>query len=377
MTPEMSRICIFMPSFAGGGAERVMVRLANDIAARNHKVDLVVCGADGPFRADVSSAVAVTDLNAPRMIFSLPRLVRHLRRTRPNVVLSVLTHSNLVALLAVKLAGIRTRIVIGERNSLTAFTTGRLNAKRMLRNLLVRWLYPEADKILANSHAMRDEITTFLGGNESLVEVIFNPVPIGEIRAQAAQTPAHRWLRTKVCPVIVGAGRLSEQKDFATLLDAFCLVRAKRPAKLIVFGEGPERDALLVRASAIGVADDVELAGFTDAIFSALKHADVFALTSRWEGLPNVLLEALACETQIVSTDCPTGPAEILENGRWGRLCGVGDAKALAIAIGEALDNPIIYTADEALTRFDPQDVTSRYLAVLLNKDKAGSSGPT
>jgi glycosyltransferase involved in cell wall biosynthesis len=166
-------------------------------------------------------------------------------------------------------------------------------------------------------------------------------------------------------PVILAVGRLTLQKDFPTLIRAFARLRARRSARLVILGEGELRDELEALVAELGLTADVALPGFVDNPFSWMRGSALFVLSSAWEGFGNVLVEAMACGTPVVSTDCPSGPAEILENGKWGRLAAVGDAEALARAIAEALDDPNPPDVRARAAFFSVERSVDAYLAIL------------
>ena len=207
---------------------------------------------------------------------------------------------------------------------------------------------------------------------------IYNPVVTAELVSQSRAPLDHPWLQLGAPPVILGVGRLHEQKDFPTLLRAFARVRAKREARLIILGEAKHaeyRTELTTLAAQLGIANDVMFPGFVDNPFAYMAHAAVFVLSSAWEGLPTVLIEALACGCPVVSTDCPSGPAEILENGKYGPLVPVGDDVALADAICSVLNTPP--NRDWLRARgalFGVDHVADRYLGVLLNPESESTA---
>ena len=197
--------------------------------------------------------------------------------------------------------------------------------------------------------------------------MIYNPVVSDALRARARQPTGHRWLPGDGIPVIVGMGRLTRQKDFATLIRAFARVRQGLPARLIVLGEGEDRDDLEALCRSLGVAADVDLPGFVANPYAILARARLFVLSSRWEGLPGALIEALACGARVVATDCPSGPREILDDGRYGQLVPVEDEAALADAMRAALDGSFVAADPGAwLARFDAEANTDRYLELLV-----------
>jgi glycosyltransferase involved in cell wall biosynthesis len=217
------------------------------------------------------------------------------------------------------------------------------------------------------SRGAADDLARTSGLPRDRVEVVYNPVITPTMLALARQAPDHPWFAPGQPPVIVGAGRLTRQKDFFTLLRAFAEVRRRRPARLIILGEGEDRSALQALADDLGVADEVALPGFQENALAYMAGSAVFALSSAWEGLPTVLIEALAAGARVVSTDCPSGPREILQDGRLGALVPVGDAVALAAAILEALGRPAGAVPVDALTPFTRDASVDHYLRVIEN----------
>jgi len=326
-------ISIFIPSLRGGGAERVMVTLANGFAGQGHRVDLVLARAEGPYLADVSARVRVVDLGASRVLTSLPGLVRYLRREKPNAMLSALNHANVAAIAARMLAGVPTRLVVSERNHVTrSMQASRDLASRAVIRLMA-WLYPHADGIVAISDGVADDLARAAGLPLDSITVVYNPAVTPVVEALAGASPPEKYLAAGSLPVILGVGRLTAQKDFSTLIRAFARVRSCTPCRLVILGEGELRDELKALADSLGLDGDVSMPGFVDNPYACMSRAAVFVLSSRWEGFGNVIAEAMACGCPVVSTDCPSGPAEILEGGRWGRLVPVGDADALAEAM--------------------------------------------
>lgn len=333
------RIALFLPSLRGGGAERVMVTLANGFGARGLAVDLVLAKAEGPYLKDVSEAVRVVDLGASRVLASLPGLIRYLRRERPAAMLSAMNHANVVALLARKLARIPTRLVVSEHNTLSAgCDTLPLGRARMMP-WLMRRTYPWATSIVAVSTGVADDLARAIHLSRERISVVFNPVATDMLIRRNNDAACHPWLTPGEPPVILAVGRLTPQKDFTTLIHAFARLRASRSVRLIILGEGEMRAELEALLGKMGLLKDVAMPGFVDNPFDWMHASRMFVLSSAWEGLGMVLIEAMACGTPVVSTDCPSGPAEILENGKWGRLVPPGDADALYVAIKATLDD--------------------------------------
>lgn len=361
------RIALFLPSLRGGGAERVMVNLARGFAERGLGVDLVLAEAEGPYLTEVPARVRIVDLKASRVLSALPALVRYLRREKPSVMLSTLSHANIVALWARRLAGVQTRLVLREANTVSLSSTKAPSIRGRLMPFLMRRFYPWADMVVAVSNGVAEDLTRTVGLPAEKVKVVYNPVVTEELFKKAEEPLDHPWFAPGEPPVILGVGRLSEQKDFATLIRAFSLVRKRRPARLVILGEGEQRSSLEALVQELGLEQDVDMPGFMDNPFKYMKRAAVFVLSSRWEGLPNVLIQALAIGTPVVSTDCPSGPAEILEGGRWGKLVAVGDEVSLASAIVERLSSPVSSDGlDSVCGRFGLNSVVSQYLNMLI-----------
>jgi len=390
-------LAIFLRSLVGGGgAERMMVTLAGALHERGHRVDLVLGRAVGNFLDEIHPGVRVVDLHVrtilsalpallrlpsegvhllpafvppapPRVLGCIPGLARYLASERPEAMLSVLNYSNLAAVWARRLAGVPTRLVVSERNTLSMRASHA--STRSLRALpaLIRRFYPWADAVTAVSDGVAEDLARVSGIPREAIVTTWNPVVSPALHEAAAQPLDHPWFQPGEPPVVLAAGKLRPQKDFATLIDAFAKLRARRPARLVILGEGPEESRLRVRARRLDVSTDVALEGFVTNPFAYMARASVFALSSAWEGLPSVLIQAMACGCAVVSTDCPSGPAEILEGGALAPLVPVGDSDALAAAILGLLDSP---PDRERLRRraddFSVERVTERYLAAML-----------
>jgi len=350
---------------AGGGAERSITVIANGLAARGARVSLVLATARGPYLDMVHPAVEVVDLGAPSVLRTLPRLAKHLRASRPVALLAAMSHANVAAALAHRLAGSRARLVLSERVHVTSMLAEYRSAGMRATYALMRWTYPWADQIVAVSKGVADDLRRHVPVARERVVTIYNPVVDGHLLKQAEAAPAHPWLSSKGTPVVLAAGRLIAQKDFATLIEAFAQLRRGRPARLLILGEGELRKSLLSQAARLGVSADVDLPGFDSNPFAAMRAAQIFVLSSRFEGLPGVLIQAMACGTRVVSTDCPSGPREVLEDGRWGALVPVGNAESLCAAIAMTLDRPNPADVRVRAAAFSEEQAIEGYARVL------------
>ena len=396
MTAERRHLALFIKSMAGGGGERVMLNLAQEFARRGHRTDLVLARARGPLLAEVPEAVRVVDLRvrtalqaipgllrdpaalpqllrSPSMVYNLPfvfgaipGLARYLSDERPDALLSALNFGNLAALFANRLAGRATRLVVSEHNPLSVRVEKETQRRMRTLPASVGRFYPEASAIAAVSEGVADDLAATAGLPRASIHVTYNPVVTPELRRRAQEPAAHPWLAPGEPPVVIGVGRLQPQKDFATLIRAFALLRARREVRLLIVGQGPLHGALERLAAEQGVAKDVQLPGFAPNRLSLMHAASLFALSSLWEGLPTVLIEALACGCPVVSTDCRSGPAEILDGGQYGALVPPSDPAALADAMDAALGAP--RNSDRLRERADlysSERSGERYLALL------------
>jgi glycosyltransferase involved in cell wall biosynthesis len=401
------RVAIVMHGFSGGGMERSMLRLGEAFVARGLDVDFVVGRSAGALLGDVPAGARIVELGRapvwraaarwlaidqgawqlllrPRsrailrpLLRRLPSLVAYLRKTRPDAVLAAEPPYNVIALWARQLAGIGGRVVISERNQVSHHAAFKALWADAAVQRLLRRSYLSADAIIAVSDGVADDLSAYAAIPRERITTVYNPVVGPELLAKAQEPLDHPWFAPGQPPVILAAGRLDPQKDFATLIRAFAQVRRRRAVRLVILGaahpgKAAYAEELKALPGTLGVESDVAMPGFADNPFAFMARASVFVLSSLYEGLPGVLIQALACGCPVVSTDCPSGPAEILEGGRLGPLVPVGDTAALGQAIEQVLDDP---PAPERLQtgarRFAVQQAVDRYLELLLPADRA------
>ena len=331
------RVSILIPNLRGGGAERVAINLANGFAARGYSVDMVLMSATGELIGDLRSEVRIVDLKVKRLRAVLLPLVRYLRKGRPEALLACMWPLTVIALWAVRLAGARTRVLVAEHTT--------WSRDEIVRSPLVRWqvratmhrTLPMADGIVAVSKGAADDLASFARLERRTITVIYNPI-VGAAKPLSSTplvpdgwwTGAHRKL--------LAVGTLTKIKDYATLLRAFVVVAKHMDARLLILGEGASRPALEAQVRQLGLEGSVFMPGFVKDPSPYYKQADLHVLSSTGEGLPSVLIEALAAGTPVVSTDCPSGPREILCEGEFGRLVPMGNVAALAAAMAESLN---------------------------------------
>nr|WP_315889715.1 glycosyltransferase [Kovacikia minuta] len=361
-------IAIFLPALEGGGAERAMLHLAQGFADRGIKTDLVLAQAEGAYLSQVPSSIRIVDLNAksPVIVSKTLALRRYLQQEQPSILMSALDIFG-AAVWAQRLANVPTRTVMCVQTNLSQqFRDHQPHTIGRIRPMMVRWFYPQANQIIAASRGVAEDVSRMTGIPSEKIRLIYNPVVTPEVLAKMAEPLAHPWFAPSEPPVILGVGRLVSQKDFFTLIKAFALLRQRRPARLMILGEGEDRPKLESLIHDLGLESEVALPGFAENPYAYMAQASVFALSSVFEGFGNVVAEAIAAGTPVVSTDCDSGPAEILANGRYGKLVPVGDAPALAEAIATTLEQPI----DAAILKQRAQDffldrVVEQYLGVM------------
>lgn len=336
---SMARIAIYMPGFYSGGVERQHLRLAPQLAARGHDVSFVVHEIKGSLKDEVPPEFRVTALGAKRAMAAVRPLARFLKAERPDILVANMGHPNLIALLASRIAGEPSRIIASQHNHLTQQTVAERRWQHKILPFLYRRFLHRADAIVAVSAGVADDLARVAAIPRERISVIYNPAVPENIDALAAEPVNHPWLvADREHPVVLAIGRLVAMKDLPTLLKA---IAALPDVRLIVLGEGPMRDGLAEEAMRLGISERVDFIGFQANPYAYLRLASAFVLSSRYEGFANVVAEALACGIPVVSTDCPSGPSEILDNGAFGRLVPVGDSAAMASALADTLSAPV------------------------------------
>lgn len=338
---DTQRVAFYVPALRVGGAQRVTITLANGLTERGYDVDLVVSYRTGKLLAQVSDAVTVVDLDTPAVpaigiLLGLPELRSYLERSEPSLLFSAMTFANVTSILAAVAIDGDTKVVPTEHNTFGMESS----LKSKTTDKLAKHLYRFADRIVAVSEGVADSIVDGTNVDRSDVTVLYNPVSVFDIREESRAAVDDEWLRSSTFETIVSVGRLEEQKDPSTLLRSFALVNRARPdTRLILVGRGSKRDDILALADSLDISDVVSLPGYVENAYAYMGHASTFVLSSKYEGLPTVLIEALACGCPIVATDCPSGPREILSGGEYGTLVPVGDTTGLRDAILSTLEN--------------------------------------
>jgi len=416
--PEPRPLAFYIRSVNSGlGAEKVVMNVAAGLAARGRAVDLLIEEVDEGLRERLPAGVNLVDLRPAghdSVLHLLPRVAslllnvlrpakadpcgdvsfrhalarflfkrrppllalrRYRRERRPQSIIAFLNYANIALLLAVQLGKGDTRVYVNVRNHISSSVAGAKSRRMREIPVMMCNLFHLADGVVAVSDGVAADIARLTGIPVQDMTTIFNPVYRPEILDLAAAPVPHPWLQPGGAPVVVAAGKMKPQKDFATLLKAFARLRAQRPARLIILGDGDGKPGLEALAEGLGIRADVDFPGYVSNPYVYFRHAAVFVLSSAWEGLPNVLIEAMACGCPVVSTDCPSGPSEILDGGRFGCLVPVGDAEAMAAAIAGTLDGPGESAGRaEYARRFTFDRVVARYDR-LLTGAPAGETG--
>lgn len=340
--PVAVDLTVLTTDYGDGGVERMLVNTINGLSGAGVRIDYLVSGADGPYLDALAPAVRVLELG-DRPKRALRSLESYLREQAPPRLITAKLRDDALAVQARRRAGAATRLYFRVGNPLG------YRLRQRTRNPVKRWwglsrlrrLYAHADGFIAVSPGIADDLVAAIGVPRPRIHVLPNPVVTDSLRESARATPDHPWLQeTSRFPVIVGVGGLRQQKDFPTLMRAFALLHETRPCRLIILGQGRHRRRLLEQAARLGVSDACLLPGWVANPHAWMARASVFALSSRWEGFGNVLVEAAALGIPLVSTDCESGPRHILQDGRYGELVPVGDSDAMASALAKVLDNP-------------------------------------
>jgi len=367
-TPQ--KVCFYLPSLKGGGAERVIVRVANEFAKRGYVTEIAVVDRKGPYLDDVADAVTVVDLDTHRFLAAIPSLVKYLRTARPDVILSTIDSANVAAIVAKHLSGVRARVVVRISNTISAKSKKLSNPKHQIVHFAAKQAYPYADHTIGVSHGVTKDTITQLELSDSLATTIYNPVVEDRFHEDSKEPVSHPWFQEDSPPVVLGVGELSEQKDFSTLIRAFAKVDLDPQPRLVILGSGDKLTELEELATHLGIGSRVDFPGFVDNPYAFMAKTDLFVLSSQWEGCPNVLIEAMACGAPVLATDCPSGPREILQDGKFGTLVPVGDIDYMSNEIENLLSSkPDIEASRQRGLSFDIPTIADKYESVLIDGD--------
>jgi glycosyltransferase involved in cell wall biosynthesis len=367
------KIIVWVYRLGGGGAERVMTDLASSFAEVRHDVQLCVHGPDNPYAAELSPKVTLRTLTTSDTIrklrlrtpLSFIRLLCLIRKYKPDVVFTTGAGHGLQLPLLRWLSFSSFTTVLRETNTLSFQKKKSTNPITRLIIYFAKFLYPLNDYVVATSEGVEADLLTLIPALKGRIIRIANPVDTGKLRLKSSEPLTDTYLSDK--SYILAVGRLVPQKGFDVLIHAWAEIYKKYPYKLVILGEGAERPPLLALAKSYGLEDSLIMPGFRQNPFAYMARTKLFVLSSYHEGLPNVLLQALACGCPVVSTDCPSGPSEILQDGRLAPLVPVGDARALAGGMLDALENASRYPSapwNEIAAQYDPGAIRNAYLSL-------------
>ena len=344
--------------------------MAEGLVNRGYRVDLVLGKKQGEYLEQVPAKVNLIDLRVKKLLLSLNLVGAYLKKQKPAVLISANERVNIVALLAKKIYRSKTKLIISVHvNNTEQMARQGASIYRKIIIRLARWTYKWADSVVAVSEGVAADVAALFSVPPEKIHVIYNPIINSNLGDKINEPVEHPWFKQEKCPVVIGVGRLNRQKDFLTLIKSLREIKKViADTKLIILGEGQQRRELENEIKMLRLEKDVYMPGFVENPYSYLKNSSVFVLSSAWEGFGNVLVEAMATGTPVVSTDCPSGPAEILKNGKYGPLVPVGDANSLAREVVAILKDP---PAAELLIRrahdFTVDKAVDHYISMIDN----------
>lgn len=358
------RIAVYIPSFSDGGVEKMMVTLAGGFARAGIATDFLTRSGDLPYLDQLDPAVNLIRLSHDRRE-KARQTAQYLRESRPTVLISAKGKDDRMALDARDAAGSDARVFL--RCGIHLSSRPKMTSPNPFRRYWNHWrlvrMYARADGVICVSQGVADDVCAVTRLDRARVTVVRNPTITPNFAARLEEPLEDDWFAVGEPPVILGAGSLAPVKHFEVLVEAAARVMKDSDARLVILGEGKERERLETLARRLGIADRVRLPGFIPNVLPWMRRAAVFVLSSEREGSPNVLTEALACGTPAVATDCPAGPMEILAGGRYGPLVPIGDVDAMARGIRQVLDHPLpAETLREAVAEYTIERACAAYL---------------
>lgn len=325
-----------MPSARGGGAEKSIIKMCNEISRRGINVELVLVKAEGVNLPYINKKVKVIDLNLSRSLFSIIKLTKYLIKANPDVLISAMKHANIPAIISTLLArnnGSKTKVIISERSNASQSLINNKSFKNTILLWMMKFFYPKADRVVGISKGVSEDIQTLIKLKSSKVCTIYNPVVENSLILKSQEKIRCAWFNDIKVPIVIAVGRLTKAKGFDNLINSFSVVLKETDSHLVILGEGEEREYLEILITELNLEKKISLPGYVDNPYKYLVNSKVFVLSSIWEGFGNVLVEALTCGCNVVSSDCPSGPKEIINVFKKGTLVPVNDIESMGIGI--------------------------------------------
>lgn len=362
----MKKLLLILPDLDCGGAQRVMITLLSQFSKKGYKISLLVLCGNGMMREHIPEGIEVYSATKYRYhsiilaLISIFTISRYILKYQPDAILSSVTGANLAALIACQIVRYPRRLVVRHEN------TGQV-LRGQLKKLALKMLYKKASRVITITPEAKQDLISTCPDLHSSISVVYNPVDVEDILEKAEQAPAHEWLHDRHVPVIVAVGRLEEPKDYGTLILAFREMRRTKELRLAILGEGSMRSSLEKMIADLRLEGDVLLTGSVQNPYTWIKHSDIYVMSSKSEGQPVAMIEAMVLGAKIVSTDCRSGPRELLNGGEYGSLVPVGDFKALAEEIIRKLENessniPLIKARG---AEYGPRQAVAKHLELL------------
>ena len=363
----MKKNVFVLNNLAFGGVQKTVVNLANALHSRNLHVELVVLQDQNPLASQLNPAIRVTYFGSNNYLKSLWLLRKYLKEIQPDAVFANLFVPNTLSLTAGLSIRKRPKIILGIHNTYSKEILTRPFPRSMIEHIILKYLFPLADGVNICSHEAAADLVSTLKRNFRNLNVIYNPVITPEIKPLSAEKNDHPWFQDGAPPVILGIGRITKQKDFATLIRAFQLLNQKVDSRLIILGDGEEKQNLLRLIHNYNLKEKIELMGFVQNPYKFIADASLFVLSSNYEGLPTVLIEANYLECKIVSTACKSGPREILLDGKYGSLVSTENPAEMALAMEKQIKSPKINVDAKWTNLFSVNSIVDQYISLYLS----------
>lgn len=353
-----NNVCLFLPNLCIGGAERSAANIANGLDDQGYNVSIILIQEKGEYISKLNKGIKIINLNVNKISQSIIPLYKYIKKYNPKCIISFMDHCNVAAIISNKISKNKTKIIPTIHSTISQ---RKKSFKLKIINNIQIYLYKYIEKIIVVSKEAGEDAKSVLRLSDNKIEVIYNPIITEDMLNNSKMNINHKWIGNEKYVNIIGVGRLTDEKGFEDLIKAFKIVRGKIDnSKLIILGEGSYRKNLTNIVMKLGLNDHIDMPGFVNP-YPYMRIADLFVLSSKREGLPSALIESMALGTKVVSTNCKSGPKEILKEGKLGRIVNVGDIDELAAAIIETLENDKIIDYNNSLDDFKTKTVIEKY----------------